>query len=104
MNKKLPSIFVNKNIKSNNKRVSHEKDNIVNIKYDDTCIKDKVLKILNDVDFIYRKHVIITYKDNLKKEVILMGLSGNNLITLDDGSIDIDNLKDIEKVDLTRYK
>ena len=94
MNKKLPNVFVNKNIKSNNQKVSYDNNVVINKSIN---IKEKINHIINDVDFVYRKHITIIYKNNIEKDVIIIGIINDNIVTLDDGLININELKDIKK-------
>ena len=57
-------------------------------------IKRKVLNIINSKNFIYSKlvHIVIDGKVLLKK---IVGLYGDNIITIENEYISIDNIDDI---------
>ncbi len=60
----------------------------------DNDIKRKVKLIINDKNFIYSKlvHIVIDNKIILKK---IIGLYGNNIVTIDNEMIPLDNIDDI---------
>ena len=73
-----------------NKNNSLNKDNILNI----NDIRKKIDNIINANNFIYSKMVnIVIGNDTIKRKII--GIYNNNLITIDNEYIPIDNIKDI---------
>ena len=98
--KELPSVYSNpieKEIK-NNKDFYYSKDlsdNAVRKPKDITKIADQIFA---SKDFVYKKNVkIITFDD--EKIVTLVGKTNNSLLTLDNQSIPIINIKDIQIIE-----
>lgn len=91
----LPRVFQNKdiNINTNNYQEYFYSSNS-NIIKNNTNIKDKINKIFNNRDYIYKINVIIETIDN-KKEYTLIGKTSKKLITLDNELINIDSIIDI---------
>lgn len=103
MNNKLPSVFVNKQIKKiNNKTLFYLTDN-VNIKKNESA--DKMLnelfiqKRINDIfasfNFIYKLKVLILTNEGESRETII-AKDDDNLITINNKKILIKNIKDIK--------
>ncbi len=105
MKKELPKVYVNKIDKEfkNNEKVVYNKSNYVepvnrveNLKKElSGNINQKIKKIFNDPNYIYKADVIITLKDKeIKKRII--GKSGNFIITYDNELISISDIVDIK--------
>jgi len=97
--KNIPKMYQNNDRKvfNNNKRVftSYSQNNNLVIKSTDD-IRKKIMAIINSHDFIYRTKVKLVI-DNTIVEKKIIGLSGNNVITIDNEYISIDKIKDIYK-------
>lgn len=105
MSKELPKVFANKINKeiNNNSMYSVNKDNIINkdnVIIDDNkiyidSVKQKINNIFSSYRYVYKADVIIKTKNG---EIIrkVIGRNGNNLITMDNELIDINNILDIE--------
>ena len=80
----------------NNKLIytSFDKDKNSVIKYDTADIRKKINDITNSNSFIYSKlvHIIIGNETITRK---IIGVYNNNLITIDNEYIPIDNIQDI---------
>lgn len=94
-----PKMYQNKidKVFHNNKLIymsSDKKNNIRVEKLDD--IRNKIDMIINDSSFIYRTKVnIIVNNEIISKKII--GVSNNNLVTIDNEYIPIDSIQDIYK-------
>ena len=76
----------------NNKEVYTSYDN--NNTWDTSLIRTKITNILNSKNFIYSKLVnIVVGNDTIKRKII--GINGNNLITIDNEYIPLANIIDI---------
>jgi len=95
--KEKPKMYQNKVAKEfhNNKLIytSFGNDNF-DIRYDTSDIRKKINDIINSNTFIYSKlvHIIIGNEMITRK---IIGVYNNNLITIDNEYIPIDNIKDI---------
>ena len=97
--KDLPKMYQHREVKefNNNRQVYYgmEKDNTNNI-LSSNDIRKKINDIINSPSFIYRTTVnIVIGNDTITRKII--GIHGNNLITIDNEYIPIDNIKDIYK-------
>ena len=95
---KIPKVYVNPledNI-SNNRSFSYDKidDNFETRNKDD--VLNKINDIFNDPNKMYRVHANIRFKD-YDKDYILIGETSNNLITINDTLIKIDDIYDIKE-------
>ncbi len=105
MKKKLPSIFANKLDKKidNNDEVFYsvleyrnllehtEEDHI-----EDKNVNDKINELFNSVNYVYKMKVAITLKDKKVINKDIIGQIDNNLITIDDELINIEDISDIK--------
>ncbi len=95
--KEKPKMYQNKVSKEfhNNKLIytSFDKYNS-DIRYDTSDIRKKINDIINSNTFIYSKlvHIIIGNEMITRK---IIGVYNNNIITIDNEYIPIDNIKDI---------
>jgi len=97
MKKNLPNVFaspINKTI-SNNKEYYYEMG-------DRSIEKDQdVLKTINEIfaspSHVYKSRVEITTSEGILNEVIV-GKTGNNLLTLDGKRININNILKVKKI------
>lgn len=95
--KEKPQMYQNRVNKEfhNNKIVYTSFDKNVNIKqYTGDEIRKKINSIINSNSFIYSKlvHIVINNETITRK---IIGIYSNNLITIDNEYIPIDNIKDI---------
>lgn len=97
-----PKIYQNKEYKEfhNNKEIYMSLDRKYNndsdILKNNNDIRKKINDILNSSSFIYFTKVnIVIGNDTISRKII--GLHNNNLITIDNEYIPIDNIKDIYK-------
>ncbi len=98
MNKKLPKVFVvpmNKEIR-NNKDIflSSEKRSINEEKI---IHPNEINKLFNAKDHVYKTRVLLKTL-NEQKEVDIIGLKNDNLLTLDGKIIPIKEIQEIKKV------
>ena len=94
-----PELYHNKEYKEfhNNREVfmSSDRENNSSIKSSND-IRKKVNDIINSTSFIYQTMVnIVIGKEIIKKKII--GIRGNNVVTIDNEYIPLDNIKDIYK-------
>ena len=92
-----PKMYQNKidKVFHNNKLIymSSEKKNSINVdRVND--IRDKIDRIINDSSFIYRAKVNIVINNEIISKKII-GVSNNNLLTIDNEYIPIDSIEDI---------
>lgn len=95
--KEKPQMYQNRVNKEfhNNKIVYTSFDKNVNIKqYTGDEIRKKINSIINSNSFIYSKlvHIVINNETITRK---IIGIYSNNLITIDNEYIPIDNIEDI---------
>lgn len=103
MTKKLPSVFVNRNGKKikNNKETFYSlfEEKIENKKkpnyLDELMVKKKIDEIFSSSRFIYKVKVLILTDEGETKENIIAKID-NNLITLNNKKININEIKDIK--------
>ncbi len=96
MNKKLPSVYpvpIDKKLK-NNEEVFQS--SLEDVRTSPLTIKE-INEIFNAKDHVYKTKVKLTTKNGVKT-VEVVGLSRNNLLTLDGQTINIDTILDIKKV------
>lgn len=94
-----PELYHNKEYKEfhNNREVfmSSDRENNSSIKSSND-IRKKVNDIINSTSFIYQTMVnIVIGNEIIKKKII--GIKGNNVVTIDNEYIPLDNIKDIYK-------
>lgn len=99
MTKKLPNLYINKITKpiNNNKTfyyTAHKEKEI--IKDNPINLRDKIGKLFNSPNFVYKINVNITLKDEKIINKDIVGEVNGKLITLDEELIEIDNIIDIE--------
>ena len=88
---KIDKVFHNNKIiyMSNTNHKAHNNNKI-------NDIKNKINSILNDSSFIYRTKVkLVINNETITKKII--GISNNNLVTIDNEYIPIDSIQDIYK-------
>ena len=101
MSKDIPKVFhntINKQLKNNkyvyysanNTTISLEKNNIKKVKN----IKQKINQIFTSPNYVYKANVLITTKEQTRKEKII-GRNSKYLITMDNQTIPIDDIIDI---------
>ncbi|MGI6329407.1 MAG: hypothetical protein ACOXZR_00910 [Bacilli bacterium] len=106
MKRKLPEVFVNKinkNIK-NNKTVFYsgylplkkETDLTLAEETDLDDIKTKIEEMFNSPYYVYKMGVKIITKNNQIEHKEIIGQVNNNLVTIDEEYISLDDIKDIE--------
>lgn len=95
---KIPRVYVNPledNI-SNNRSFSYNKIEEMPFERNKEEVLKKINNIFNDSNKIYRVHVNVRFKD-YDKDYILIGKTSNNLITVNDTLIKIDDIYDIKE-------
>lgn len=98
-----PKVFINSISKSvkNNKEVFHfkkdDKIEIIDESIDIGLVRKKISDIFNSDSFVYKNRVEIVLKDGKKLIEDVIAIKDNNLITLNDNKINIDNILDIKK-------
>ena len=94
-----PELYHNKEYKEfhNNREVfmSSDRENNSSIK-NSNDIRKKVNDIINSTSFIYQTMVNIVIGNEIIKKMII-GIRGNNVVTIDNEYIHLDNIKDIYK-------
>ena len=92
-----PKMYQNREEKEfhNNRQffVSNDREN-VNRVWDSNDIRKKINDIVNSASFIYRTKVNIVLGNEIISRKIV-GIYNNNLVTIDNEYIPIDNIKDI---------
>lgn len=94
----IPKMYHNNERKvfNNNKRVfTSYCDNQISIKSVDE-VRKKINSYINSNDFIYRKKLKLVI-DNQVIEKKVVGIVGNNIITIDNEYIPIEKIKDVYK-------
>ena len=96
---KLPKLYTNifdKKIDNSQEllKISNKEENIKS----NIDIRKKIDSIFKSNSFIYKKNVRITFNDKIE-DYILIGKTNNNLITMDNQIININNIIDIKEVD-----
>jgi len=97
--KEKPKMYQNKidKIFHNNKLVYMSSDKIkMGDVYKINDIRKKIDDIINDNSFIYRTRVNIVINNEIISRKII-GISNNNLVTIDNEYIPIDSIQDIYK-------
>ncbi len=105
MNKKLPNVFVNKNIgivKNNKEQYYSKEDSFIsnsnsnnNIKM--IMIRKKINDLFNSDSFVYKVRVVVTTGEG-DKEYTLIAKNNDSLLTIDNERIPIDDILDIKKL------
>ena len=98
MSKELPRVFaskIDKSINNNEECVvsKNEEQKLKQIEIDKN-IRQKINEIFASYKYVYKADVIITTKQGEINKTII-GKKDNNLITIDNEFIDINNIKDI---------
>ena len=96
MNKKLPNVYpvpIDKKLNNNEEVFKSTEEGV---RTSPLTIKE-INEIFNAKDHVYKTKVQITTSSGTKK-VEVVGLSRNNLLTLDGEHINIDTILDIKKV------
>ena len=94
-----PKMYQNRSNKifTNNKDVYMSSDrNTTNYVFNSNDIRKKINDIVNSSSFIYRTKVNIVIGNEIISRKIV-GIYNNNLVTIDNEYIPIDNIKDIYK-------
>ena len=94
MNKDLPNIFVNK-IDKDIRNDQEVFSNIDNHPRSSSNVLEKINRIFSGTDFVYKKDVKITTKDGIMNTTIV-GISNDNLLTMDNKTINISDIIDID--------
>lgn len=105
MEKKLPKVFANKIDRElrNNERVYYEKNSKEEkvkenkiIVSEEFTINQKINKIFGSSRYVYKADVKIKLKDGNTIDKKVIGRNKNELITMDNELIKIENISDIE--------
>lgn len=101
MDRKLPKIYVNNIDKdlTNNKTIFYSKASSLSRNKETNKkinVKKQINELFNAPNYVYKMEVIITKKDGsvIKKEIV--GKENNNLLTIDNDLISIDNILKIK--------
>lgn len=110
MPKQLPKVFVNKidkqiknnrdlfYSKTNNEREQKLGSNVVEeIVHTEEYIKNKIIKLFDSPNFVYKLDVVITTKDNQVLEKKLIAMVNDTILTLEEDKISVSNIKDIKE-------
>lgn len=101
MEKKLPKVFANKIDKelNNNATVYYDKNEVRNEQKDNSnsifTVNQKINQIFSSARYVYKADVIITTK-NGKVNKRIIGRNRNELITMDNEVINVNDILDIE--------
>ena len=101
MEKKLPKVFANKIDKNlnNNETVYYDKNEVRNEQKDNSSsiftVNQKINQIFSSARYVYKADVIITTK-NGKMNKRIIGRNRNELITMDNEVINVNDILDIE--------
>ena len=101
MEKKLPKVFANKIDKNlnNNETVYYNKNELRSEQHDNSnsifTVKQKINQIFSSARYVYKADVIITTK-NGKMNKRIIGRNRNELITMDNEVINVNDILDIE--------
>lgn len=109
MEKKLPKVFVNqtqKDFKNNERiyvahpeeRIEQQEESHLKLDLHGLDVKQKIRAIFNSKNYIYKAEVEIKDKNGTYKRKII-GKNGNNLITMDNEIIAIDQIEDIRLIE-----
>ncbi len=99
MKKDLPSVFSNpieKEIKNNTEYYYGSLKNNTLVR--EKNIMQEINHIFSSKDFVYKKQIRVTTIDN-SFDVTLVGRNSSSLLTLDNKSIPISSITDIEVID-----
>lgn len=107
MNKKLPKLYVNKidKVINNNDLVFYsakelktkeEKTTSSTLKNDTQSIDEKIKALFNSPNFVYKKNATITLKDKTVINKDIIDQNDGKLITIDDETINITDIKDMK--------
>ena len=95
-----PKVFINninKNIK-NNKEVYHYVNNDIEmIDVSENNVRGKLNDIFDSTSFVYKSRVNIELKDGSNINEDIIAIKDNNLITLNNKKIPLDDILDIKK-------
>lgn len=95
---KLPNVYANPiNKKINNVQETYYGKGERNVDINPGNIANKINAIFSAKDHIYKSKVRITFKDDIREEVIV-GKTNLNLLTMDGKLIRITEIVDIEKI------
>ena len=101
MEKKLPKVFANKIDKelNNNETVYYNKNEVRSEQKDNSSsiftVNQKINQIFSSARYVYKADVIITTK-NGKMNKRIIGRNRNELITMDNEVINVNDILDIE--------
>lgn len=106
MQKKLPNLFANKiekklanndaiyySLKPSNKK---EQSPVETFKSDERSVPEKIRELFNSSRYVYKMNVTLMLKDGTTVNKDIIGEVSNNLITIDEDLISIDDIKDIK--------
>lgn len=99
MEKKLPNVYANPIGKKlqNVQEMYYEGDRNFPKKMDQRSVEQKINSIFSSREFVYKSHVRITTNQGIK-ECIVVGKTDRSLLTLDNETITIASIIDIEKI------
>ena len=98
MNNDLPNVFpgeISEDVNNTQEVFYSNGDRL--IKDDDLSIEAKINRIFNSPNYIYKKDVLIT-RDGRKERFTIIGKTSNSLLTMDNKTIDINSISDIQVI------
>lgn len=99
MDNSLPKVYaakIEENLK-NTQEVFYSSKDMRSQKSDNLTIESKINNIFNSKDYIYKKEVIISFKDKEERKVII-GRTNSSLLTFNNEHINISDIIDIKIV------
>lgn len=96
MKNELPRVYANKiDKKLNNTQDVYYQDRGSNMVHDTRTVNKKIADIFNSINYVYKSNVKITMADKTITKTIV-GRKNNYLLTMDNETIDINDIIDIE--------
>ena len=99
MDKRLPNVYANPIDKKlqNVQEMYYGGDRGANKKVDQKSVEQKINSIFSSKEFVYKSHVRITTSNGIKN-CIVVGKTERSLLTMDNETIAIASIIDIEKI------
>jgi len=99
MNKKLPNVFANPISKklSNVQEFFYGSDREEKTTRNSKSVEQKINDIFSSRDFVYKRRVVIETKDG-SKTCVLVGKTDKSLLTMDNETIPIHDVLDIQGI------
>ncbi len=99
MKNDLPGVYANKISKkiNNTQDLYYDENKSIDLRNDKKSISKKISDIFNSLDHVYKSDVKITINDRSFIKTIV-GKKNNYLLTMDNESININDISNIEKI------